>query len=181
MANVARRYANALIKLNANDHAKAKSTLASLKVLAELFENEESKRVLSSPVMPLDLKKNLLNYGLQQGDASQDLKALIDIIADAGRVKLIPQIVDEYQIFLDDMQGTVKADVTTAVELSDSERQSVVEALSALVKKKVEIQVMIDPTILGGFVANIGNYRIDLSLKSKLEGISQNAVLDTLG
>ncbi len=181
MANVARRYANALIELNANDHAKAKSTLASLKVLAELFDHEDSKKVLQSPVMPIDLKKNLLNYGLQQGSASADLKALIDIIADAGRVKLIPQIVKEYQIFLDDMQGTVKGDVTTAVELNDSERQSVVDALSALVKKKVEIQVMIDPAILGGFVANIGNYRIDLSLKSKLEGISQNAVLDTLG
>jgi F-type H+-transporting ATPase subunit delta len=181
MANVARRYANALIKLNANDHAKAKSTLVSLKVLAELFDNEESKRVLQSPVMPIDLKKNLLNYGLQQGEASADLKALIDIIADAGRVKLIPKIVEEYQVFLDEMQGTVKAEVTTAVELNDSERQSVVDALSALIKKKVEIQVMIDPSILGGFVANIGNYRIDLSLKSKLEGISQNAVIDTLG
>ena len=181
MANVARRYANALIKQSANDHAKAKNTLASLKVLVELFDNEESRRVLQSPVMPLDLKKDLLNYGLTQGAASADLKALVDIIADAGRVKLIPQIVDEYQIFLDEMQGTVKAEVTTAVELNDAERQSVVDALSALVKKKVEIQVMIDPSILGGFVANIGNYRIDLSLKSKLEGISQNAVLETLG
>lgn len=181
MGNVARRYASALIKQNAGDPNKANANLASLKVLAELFSVPAGKKVLQNPVMPRDLKMNLLNYGLTQGNASQELKALIEIMAEAGRIGQIPLVLVEYQNFLNEIQGTVVAELVTAVALSAAEKDSFTKELSALVKKKVEIEARVDTSILGGFVAKIGNYRIDLSLKSKLEGISQDAVQDTLG
>jgi F-type H+-transporting ATPase subunit delta len=181
MGSVARRYANALIKLSANDQAKANANLETFKVLSELFTNAESRRILLSPVMPVELKRNLLTYGLEQGAAKQELTALIDIIVEAGRVSEIPKVAEAYQKYLDEMQGMVKAEVVTAVALSADEKADVAKELSALVKKKVDVESTVDVNILGGFVAKIGNYRIDLSLKSKLEGLSQNAVQDTLG
>lgn len=181
MGSIARRYANALIKTNAGDQSKAAANLETLRVLSELFTNSESKRVLLSPVMSADLKRDLLKYALKEGSATQELTALVDIIVEAGRVSEIPKVVDAYQKYLDEMQGTVKADVITAVELSADEKADLSKELSALVKKKVEVETTVNPAILGGFVAKIGNYRIDLSLKSKLDGLSQNAVQDTLG
>lgn len=180
MGSVARRYAKALIVQNAGDQNKATTNLESLHVLSELFNISESKKVLLNPVMPRDLKISLLKYGLTAGKASQELTALVEIIVDAGRIGQIPQVLTEYENFLNEIQGTVVADLVTAVALSSEEKVSFARELSALVKKKVEIEARVDTSILGGFVAKIGNYRIDLSLKSKLEGISQDAVQDTL-
>lgn len=181
MGSVARRYAKALIKLGEAGQSNAKANLETFSAISELFENTESRRVLLSPVMPVDLKQSLLKYGLQQGLASPELTALIEIMIEAGRIADIPKVAEEYRRYLDELQGVVKADLVTAVELSAEERAEMAKELSALINKKVEVDPKVDPSILGGFVAKIGNYRIDLSLKSKLEALSQNAVQDTLG
>ena len=64
--------------------------------------------------------------------------------------------------------------------LNEADTKAIGDALSTLLSKKVEIKPTVDPSLLGGFVARVGNYRVDLSLRTKLDGLSQSAVQDSI-
>ena len=71
---IATRYSKALYRLAGDDLATAKKHMESLKVVQELFDNEEGGKILRSPVMPSDLKGNLLAYAMDQGAADENLR-----------------------------------------------------------------------------------------------------------
>ena len=179
MSRIAKRYAKALFKLNGGDLVKAKSERDALIGLNELFKIDESARVLLSPVMPKELKKNLLSYGLKQVAASDDVKRLIDGIVDAGRVTFLPEIAQVYAEFIDEAEGIAQATVVSAVALSAAENQDISSALAQMLQKKIVLKSSINSALLGGFVVRVGNYLVDLSLKSKLDGLAKGAVQES--
>ena len=180
MARIANRYAKALFQFAGGDLEKAKKQRDSFQGVVQLFHVKESEKVLKSPVMPPSLKKNLLDYGLEQSNATNEVRTLVAAMLDAGRVDLLPDVAAAYGELLDRAEGVVKAEVTAAVPLQAADTQAIGDALSKLLKKKVEIKPAVDPSLLGGFVAKVGNYRVDLSLKTKLDGLSQSAVQDSI-
>ncbi len=180
MASIPNRYAKALYQLVGSDLAKARKLRESFDGLNQLFELKESARVLRSPVMPPDLKRKLLDYALDATQAATEVKQLTQALLSAGRVDLLPEVAKAFNALLDQADGVVKADVTAAVALNDADAKAIGDALSKLLSKKVEIKPTVDPSLLGGFVAKVGNYRVDLSLKTKLDGLSQSAVQDSI-
>jgi len=181
MARIAARYAKALFKLANGDLAKAKKQAETLRILNELFEYPESNRILRSPVMPATLKKNILDYGLSQAQASEAVSHLIGTIVEVGRVPLIPAIIGAYDDLLDAAEGVARAEVASALPLPSEDLEAISGTLSRILgRQRVEIKQVVEPALLGGFVARVGNYRIDMSLKTKLDGLSQRAVQDTL-
>lgn len=180
MARIATRYAKALFQFAGGDLAKAKKQRDSFHGVVELFKVRESEKVLKSPVMPPALKRSLLEYGLKQSDATPEVTTLVSALLDAGRVNMLPEVAAAYGELLDQAEGVVKAEVSAAVPLAPTDTQAIGDALSTLLKKKVEIKPAVDPSLLGGFVAKVGNYRVDMSLKTKLDGLSQSAVQDSI-
>jgi F-type H+-transporting ATPase subunit delta len=180
MSRIAKRYGRALFNLTKGDMAKAKSQLAALNVVKDLFAAPDAGKVLSSPVMPADLKKSLLDYALDKASADQDVRHLIDAVIYGGRVAFLPKVAESYAELIDEAEGVVRANVTAAVALSAAETEEIGKTLGGLLNKKVNVKTAVDPALLGGIVANVGNYRIDMSLKTKLEGLSQSAVQDRL-
>ena len=87
-----------------------------------------------------------------------------------------PQIVEIYQGLIDEAEGRVHAKLNSAVELGAAEVKDVKAALEAVLKKKVEIGLVVEPALLGGFVVRIGNLLVDYSVRTKLEALAQNAV-----
>jgi len=180
MASIPNRYAKALYQLVGSDLAKAKKLRESFEGINQLFELKDSARVLKSPVMPPDLKKKLLDYAMDATEAAPEVKKLTTALLAAGRVDLLPEVAKSFYALLDQADGVVKSDVTAAVPLTEADTKSIGDALSKLLAKKVEIKPTVDPSILGGFVARVGNYRVDMSLKTKLDGLSQSAVQDSI-
>lgn len=179
MSRIAKRYGRALFNLTKGDMAKAKRQLEALNVVRELFEGGGAGKVLSSPVMPPDLKKKLLDYALDKADADQDTRHLIDSVIYGARVALLPKVADAFAELIDEAEGVVRAEVKSAVPLSGAETAEIGATLGSLLKKQVHVKTSVDPALLGGLVANVGNFRIDMSLKTRLEGLSQSAVMDT--
>ena len=179
MLRIAKRYAKALFNLSATDLPKAKRQLASLLVVKELFLVRDSGKVLVSPVMPPDLKKSLLDYGLEKAQADQEVRHLVDAVIYGGRVKFLPKIADSFAELIDEAEGIARANVIGAVKLSTEELEEIAKILGKLLKKNVTLTTSVDPSLLGGIVASVGNFRIDMSLKTKLEGLSQSAVQDS--
>jgi F-type H+-transporting ATPase subunit delta len=179
MGRIAKRYAKALLKLTSGNLQQAKEYRDSLIELKALFSLDEAARVLNSPAMPDDLKKSLLSYGLKAANAGSDVNHLVDAVVDSGRVSMIPQIADAFAQYIDEAEGLVHAEVTSAVELSTESQQQIATAVSRLLNKKAQVTHHVDHDLLGGFVVKVGDYKVDLSLKSKLEGLAKTAVQDT--
>lgn len=180
MRRVAKRYAKAFFQENAGNIGAARANLAALAPIKELFENEEAAKVLGSPIMPADVKKALLAYALEQGKASQQVKDFVYSVADAGRTSAIADTVDAYSDLIDEAEGKVRAHLTSATPLDDAAKQAIASSLEAILKKKIEIVASTDPALLGGFVVQMGNYLVDLSLKTRLEALSESAVQDSI-
>ena len=179
-SRIARRYARALFQVSSGDLAKAKKQYESLRVLDMVCTNPDAHRVISSPVMPPDLKRELLEYGLSHSSPDADLKHLIDTVVDAGRAALIPDITVAFGELIDEAEGVVRAHIVTAVPLPQSEIDQIAVAVGSILEKKADVDVVIDPSILGGFKITVGQYLIDLSLKTKLDGLSHRAAVDSL-
>lgn len=170
---VASRYARALSRSIDHDVAKGKELLGELKSISELFEIEQSRKVLLSPVMPEDFKSQLLDYGLDAAKAGSEVRGFIGTIVESGRVDLFPQIVDRFTDILNNLSGKLTAQVTSAVELDGAAEGKLSDELGKLFEKEVEISKVVDPTILGGLVIKVGNSLIDLSVKSKLHTLTK--------
>lgn len=173
---IAMRYARGLYRLSAGDQSRAQSAYEALAAVAEIFNIEASARVLKSPVMPADLKEALFNAAISKSGASDEIKRFCATVVGAGRVALFPTIVTLFKELLDEASGKVNAKLVSAVELGQKEIADVKAALSQALAKKVEIQPIVDSSLLGGFVVRIGNLVLDYSVKTKLDALAQNAV-----
>jgi len=179
ISRIGRRYARALFSIAKGDLAKAKEYLAVLATLSDLFDVADAGRVLRSPVMPTSLKTVLLDYALEKAKADPMVHHSINGVIAAGRVAYIPDIARALRELIFAQEGLVEAEITTAVALPKAEFDAIASGLGKMIGKTVIATPQVDPSVLGGFAATVGNYRVDLSLKSKLDGLAQAAVQDS--
>lgn len=171
---IANRYAKALMKLTDTDAAAADKALKFLEICNEMFSLSEAKRVLKSPVMPIDLKKSLLNFAAQKAGAS-DFTSFAEQVVEAGRTEHLPEIYLAYRRLLDDKRGVAEATAVTAEALTDESKKELVAVLGKIFQKKITLTSEIDKSVLGGVVINVGNYTIDLSLRNRLNSVAEFA------
>jgi len=177
--SIERRYARALFRAAKNNTEMGRKRLAELAPVAELFAIEAARKVLVSPVMPVDLKVALLDHALAKiPKADGELKKFISMVVEAGRLQFFPGIIAAFKEILDDAEGILKAEVTTAVTIDAGDLKKVSQALQERFgkKSKIELDQAVDPGILGGLVVRVGNSIIDLSVKTKLDMIAKSAL-----
>ena len=181
MSRIAKRYAKALFSLAEGATADGQSNREALAAVAELFAVAEAGRILNSPVMPNELKQSLLDYALEKGQAGQDVRNLTATLLDAGRIAHFPAVIAAYDELLDEAAGVAKATVTSAMPMAGEEMAAIGAELGRLIRKKVEVSSAIDPNLLGGFVATVGHFRVDLSVRTRLEELAHRAVGEVRG
>jgi F-type H+-transporting ATPase subunit delta len=172
---IANRYARALMTSIANDASKAEKALEFLSACELLFSLPESKNILKSPVMPPDLKKALLAYAAEKTGAGIVFVAFAEQIVDAGRTRIVPEIARSFKKMLADSRGEADALVTTAEPMTEALKADLVSSLAKVFNKKITLKNEIDKNVLGGLVVQVGNYSIDMSLKSRLDSVAEFA------
>ena len=172
---VAKRYARALYNLTAGQLDRAQNYKKILGEIAKLFEEIKFKKILVSPVMPKDLKKDILRYVLDGESADPNFRLFVENVVNAGRIQIFPGILESFTLLLNDIEGIIEANLTSVVSLGEKDLISLKETLCRMTGKKVFVKQIVDPKILGGFIVRIGNNIVDLSLKSKLEATVRNA------
>ena len=165
----ARRYARALfdVALVEADPQAVGRDLASFAAL--VAGHAELRRVLTSPAVPSPRKRALVNDLAGRAALAPPLAKLLGLLADRGRLALLPQITEEYQARLRDHLHVAEAHVTTAVPLGDEGRLAIERGLRGLTGRSVAMTTEVDPEILGGVVARIGSTVYDGSLRRQLE------------
>ena len=165
----AERYAKALFQL-AKEQGEVSSVRAELRGLGSLLEeNAELRQVLLQPLHPAAQRRAVLASISEKLGASQLLKNFYAFLVDQRRLVAFAAIEDAYGALADADAGLTKAQVRTAAPLTEDQRRRLQSALGARAGGSVELEVEIDPSLLGGVVAQIGDTVYDGSLESQLQ------------
>jgi F-type H+-transporting ATPase subunit delta len=166
----AKRYAQAIFEI-AKEHDEFDKWQGDLQRIAVLAQNPEFVSVMGNPKIPFAQKFKLLNLELK--NSSPMALNLAYILVSKDRFELITDTSIAYQQILDEYRGIEKAEVTTAVPLDEKERQKIADRLSRITGKKIVMTVKVDPDIIGGMIAKVGEKIIDGSTKSQLENLKR--------
>jgi F-type H+-transporting ATPase subunit delta len=97
------------------------------------------------------------------------VRNLVHLLIDRRRVRQLPGILNHYDVLADRESGTVRAQVTTAIEPDEQLQRAIARALSQRFGKDVQTEVRQDPAILGGLVIRVGDRVIDDSVRTHLQ------------
>lgn len=174
---IAKRYAKALFILGEGKRETVQAHLDGLRAMSQLFELRDSEKILRSPIMPMGLKTDLLEYAFRGIQEGASLKNFLQVVARADRIELVPAIAKKYADLHADLIQTQHVRVTTATPLDTEMKAELKASLAEQLGKEVDLTCQTDADILGGMVIQMGNKLLDLSLKARLESICQQAVV----
>jgi F-type H+-transporting ATPase subunit delta len=163
----ARRYADAAFEIAERD-GNVQSWLKHLERAAALVANEKAERVLGNPALPLDKRRELLGAAIGE-DAPQQLQNLLLLLLRRGRIQLVPRIAAAFRELVNRRAGVTIALVTSATELSAQDVRAIEERLERITRGKVDLEVRVDPGLLGGVVVRVGDRLLDGSVRGRLE------------
>jgi F-type H+-transporting ATPase subunit delta len=136
---------------------------------ARSFEaSAELRDALTDRQVPLDRKLAIVG-DLLDGKASRLTVGLVNFVVGVGRGSDLPAIADRLAAKAAGERDAAIAEVRSAVELDDETVAKLVASLGAATGKKVEVKTAVDPSLLGGIVARVGDTVIDGSLRHRLE------------
>jgi len=133
-----------------------------------LETNHELKQALSDQSIEREQREKVLAE-LLEDKVSPHTLGLLTFIVGQGRARQLPQILEQLSDLAAEARNTVVAEVRTAVPLQQDQRDELAAALSRATGKKVEVKALVDPDVLGGVVAKIGDTVIDGTERHKLE------------
>jgi F-type H+-transporting ATPase subunit delta len=134
--------------------------------------NDELSATLSDTQVPAARRAQIIE-DLLGGRASSTTVAILAMIVINGRVRDLPAIAEELAALGAAEGGKQVAIVRSAIELTSDQRSRLATALQASVGQPVEVRVVIDPSIMGGLVAQVGDTVIDGSVRRRLEQLKQ--------
>jgi F-type H+-transporting ATPase subunit delta len=175
---IARRYAGAIFELALKENALDR-TLEDVKGIAQVFSNRKLAYLLQEPKIPAQRKEKALREALTSKVLPTSLNLAL-LIVQRGLVDVMPRIVTELEGFVLDYHNQVIAQVTTATEMDKNERDLVAGALERATGKNIILQSRIDPNILGGLIARVGDQIVDSSIRYRLQALQQELLAGTL-
>jgi F-type H+-transporting ATPase subunit delta len=161
----AKRYSQAIFEIAKERNAFDKWQ-ENLQKIGALAQNLEFVSVMENPQFPAEEKYKLLDVQLKNIEPLA--LNLAYMLTSKGVFGLITDIYADYQKILDNYRGIDKAEVTTAIPLDEKEKQQLAERLGAITGKKIILTMHIDPNIIGGVIARVGEKIIDGSTRSQL-------------
>jgi F-type H+-transporting ATPase subunit delta len=171
MAGVAVRYAAALFDLAQETHAidAVKADLERFDAL--IAETPDLARLVRSPVFSADDQLKALAPVLDRAGIGGLAAQFIKLTAANRRLFAIRDMVRAYRDLVARQKGEATASVTVAEELKPEHLAALRAALKAVSGKDVDLDVKIDPAIIGGLVVKLGSRMVDSSLRTKLNAI----------
>jgi F-type H+-transporting ATPase subunit delta len=171
--SIARRYARALFEVGLKDGSYLKLG-QQLVELADVYQSSpELRQALENPVFKPAEKRAILERVLERvmggGEASRPLPRLALMLLDRRRIGLLPLIARAYQTLADERAGQVRGKVTSAAALSAADLDRVRRALEQRTRRKVILETAVDPDLIGGLVARVGDLVLDGSVRTQLD------------
>ena len=171
MSGVASRYATALFELARDDGAidKVASDLATFARL--IAESSDLARLVRSPVFSAEEQRMALSAVLARAQISGLAANFLKLVAAKRRLFAIADMIRAYKALVAREKGEVTAEVTVAETLGENHLAALKDALRSVTGKHVELNIRVDPAIVGGLIVKLGSRMVDSSLKTKLNSL----------
>jgi F-type H+-transporting ATPase subunit delta len=162
-------YARALYEL-ARERGELEQAGAELARVVALVDAEPTLRaVLTRPWVPAAACRAVAQEVAARLGCAPLVRDFVALAAAQGRGGELEAILEAYRALVDEGRGRVRARVRSAVALTPEEREHVARALGrALGDKRVEVDEVVDPRLLAGFIAEVDSYLVDASLDGQL-------------
>ncbi len=139
--------------------------------LARAYEtNEPHRSALSDSTVPVARRQGIVEQ-LLGGKAHNVTVQLASLLVGTGHVSLLPQVADALVKRASSEKQLEVAEIRSAVALNDAQKTRIAEALSKTTGKKLNLKVVVDPTVIGGIVATVGDEVIDDSVRTRLDQV----------
>ncbi len=171
---LAKRYAKALVEIGqANDALdKYGSDLTALSGI--IAESRDFREVLESPVFTKDDKKRIARDILNKIGADPMVINFVNVLIDRKRINQLDGVETAYRSRVDEIRGITRGEVISAESLEESDLGRVTEALSKISGKKVLVTSKVDPFLIGGLVARVGDMVFDGTIRTQLNQLKES-------
>ena len=161
-------YARALFEV-----ARAEGTLDEVEDelfrFARSFEaSDELRSTLTDEMIPAG-KRQAIVEDLLGGKATGTTTQLVSMVVGSGRGRDLPAIIDKLVARASSSKNLEVAEVRSAVALTDDQQARLKAALANATGKQVSLKVVVDPSVLGGLVATVGDTVIDGTVRTRVE------------
>ena len=171
MSRAAIRYAKAILDI-AQTSGKAEAVNNDMKsIVTAVAESAELKDFLSSPVIKMDVKKSAVSEVFLSVQA--ETNSLFHLLFENKRFEILESIATQYNRLYDESNGVEVAKVTTAFPITAELQTKVLAKIAEFSSKKITIENIVDPAIIGGFILRVGDQQYNASVASKLSELKR--------
>ena len=173
-AIVAKRYAKALFAVGKEENAFDEYSKA-LNELAALFAAQPAvPDALTNPMYPLEVRIKVMEEIVKAAKVGDVLARFLVLLVQKKRADVLADIAESFQEMVDEERNVAHGSVISAIKLSKDLKDKVQAALEKITGKQVVLSTDVDPSIIGGFVAKVGDLVLDGSIKSQLTGLKES-------
>ena len=166
---LATRYASALFDL-ADEQRQLDVVAEELKAFCDaIAENSDLERLVRSPALSREEKQRATDALLTAFGSSELTRKFVGYIASRRRLFMIKQITTRFLEELARRRGEVTATVVSAQPLSEAQEAALTDQIKKQVGAKVQMELSVDPNLLGGMVVRVGSRMVDTSLRTQLQ------------
>ena len=170
------RYAKAVLSL-ASDQKSADAVNDDMKLLVStIAENDELKEMLKSSIVKSEVKKTTLRKIFPNLGAISN--GLFDVLISNKRIDILNEVAKSYIALYDEVNGKEKATVITAVPMTNELEIKVLAKVKELTSKAVELENIVDESILGGFILRVGDKQYNASIANQLNKLKREFTLN---
>ncbi|MBC2717828.1 MAG: F0F1 ATP synthase subunit delta [Desulfobacteraceae bacterium] len=171
---IARRYAKALILIGKED-GQAETYREELETIVGLLNKEQMlEQAVCNPLYNTSSRRNVLLAVIEKLELSKVINSFVLLLFDKGRINFLRDVFSYYSVLADELKGVVKANLTTATELTDETLEQIRNSLSTMTGKDVSLETKQDASLIGGIVTRIGDIVLDGSIKTQLQNMRES-------
>ncbi len=177
-STAARRYAEAAFEIGRRD-GTVETWRRELDLAAAVLTDPAVATGLNNPAVPTERRAKALADAIG-GSISRPVLNLISMMLRRGRIEDLPRVAAEFRRLDDANNGVTAAHATSAAPLEPSEVSALTARLEQMTGGRVELDVTVDPSLLGGLVVRVGDRLIDGSVRGRLERLRNQLVSGAL-
>jgi F-type H+-transporting ATPase subunit delta len=176
LQTIARRYATALAEV-AIERREEAEVQQEIDGWASLVESSQLLRdVFSNPTVPYDQKRKVLEELISRTRVRETTASFLRVLLKNQRIAQLKQVAERFGQVLDQHNGVVAANVTTARPIPDDVKNALRDSLSSAAGRTVRLSFVTDDKIIGGIVTQIGSTIFDGSVQGQLERLAADFV-----
>ena len=176
LSAVVQRYADALadVVTGSRSPLRPQGAVAQLRAFDSVLQaSQELREVLHTPAVPPSRKKAVVGRIAALLNLAAITRNFLFVLVDHRRMPSLPEIIQTFELTVDERLGFARAEVAGAGELSETQRAALTAVLERLTGKRIRMRFAIDPSLVGGVVARIGSTVYDGSVRGQLQSLER--------